>query len=76
MLAVLMELNSSGRRYGIEDESIHSRMLSLGFASYCYQPFERKLMNLSGKKSHSGNTLYIKELSLIAGRVDAGPKIS
>jgi FkbM family methyltransferase len=79
LLAVLMELNGNGRRYGIEDDDLHSRMLSLGFTPYCYEPFERKLIPLSGKNSSqntSDNTLYIKQRELVAERINDAPKVS
>ncbi len=75
LLAVLMELNGSGRRYGIEDEALHSRMLALGFMPYGYRPFARKLVPLGGKNSRSGNTLYIKQDHLVAERITTAPKV-
>lgn len=76
LLAVLLELNGSGRRYGIEDEALHSRMLALGFTPYGYQPFARRLISLGGKNTSSGNTLYLKHAERVAERINTAPRVS
>jgi FkbM family methyltransferase len=67
--AVIMELNGSGRRYGFEDNDVHRQMLDLGFDSFVYAPFERRLHSLHGKLSGNGNTLYVKNVDAVAERL-------
>jgi FkbM family methyltransferase len=58
--AVVMELNGSGRRYGHDDEDLHQSMRSRGFGSFRYAPCERRLIDLEGRRSLQGNTLYLR----------------
>jgi FkbM family methyltransferase len=69
LLAVLMELNGSGQRYGFDESELHHVMLGYGFKTYRYLPFERALISLDGKNYESGNTLYLREIDEIRNRV-------
>lgn len=69
LLAVIMELNGSGERYGFDEDPLHEKMLSFGFRSYSYSPFERQLVSLNGKKSNSGNTLYVRNVDEVICRL-------
>ena len=61
LMAVIMELNGSGKRYGISDEHIHKTMLANDFSTFEYNPFTRELINLNRSMNpNNGNTLYIK----------------
>jgi len=70
LLAVLVELNGSGVRYGIDDRSVHAQLLDRDFTPCSYQPFTRKLTRLRGKNEKSGNTLYVRNLKLVQARVE------
>lgn len=72
---VIVELNGSGNRYGFDESKILAKMKSFGFSPYSYEPFERKLINLNGKNSSEGNTLFIKNLDLVLERLKAAPKL-
>lgn len=69
LLAVIMELNGSGERYGFDEASLHEKMLAFGFKTYTYSPFDRRLVSLEGKKSHSGNTLYVRNVDEVSRRL-------
>lgn len=69
LLAVIMELNGSGDRYDFDEQVLHEKMLSFGFNSYTYEPFERQLISLNGTKSSSGNTLYIRSVDEVSRRL-------
>jgi FkbM family methyltransferase len=69
LLAVVMELNGSGERYGFDESTLHARMLGYAFRPFTYSPFTRQLLSLEGKKSTSGNTLYIKNLERVQERL-------
>ena len=60
LLAVIMELNGSGERYGFDEQALHARMLDFGFEPCRYDPASRSLKRLEGKNSASGNTLYVR----------------
>jgi FkbM family methyltransferase len=69
LLAVIMELNGSGERYGCDENRLHERMLEYGFRPFGYLPFERKLFALHGKNTRSGNTLYIRNEAEVLTRL-------
>jgi len=69
LLAVIMELNGSGKRYGFDEDALHNKMLSFGFKSYTYSPFKRQLFSLENKISKSGNTLYARNIDKVVSRL-------
>ncbi len=69
LLAIIIELNGSGKRYGIDDEGIHQKLLSKGFETFRYAPFERRLLPLYGGRSASSNTLYVRDANALSERV-------
>ena len=73
--SVIMELNSSGDRYGYEESAILELMFDVGFRSYSYEPFGRTLTDLKGKNLESGNTLFIKDRQYAEERIRSAPKI-
>ncbi|GMV18745.1 MAG: hypothetical protein AMXMBFR56_69690 [Polyangiaceae bacterium] len=60
LLAVVMELNGSGERYGFRDRDLHARMLSSGFAPFRYSPFDRQLRALPESQCPTGNGVYVR----------------
>jgi len=74
--AVIMELNGSGDRYGFDEESILAKMLALGFQTYGYDPFSRRLIPLEGKNADAGNTLFIRDKKLVAERLRTAAPIA
>lgn len=70
--AVILELNGSGKRYGFNDEDIHSIMISLGYQAYKYEPFNRDLTPLPTYGNF--NTLYLKNIELISHRLKTADK--
>jgi len=59
--AVIMELNGSATRYGIDESALHRQMLEFNYKPYTYDPMRRQLIDLAGQKSKSGNTLYLRQ---------------
>jgi len=73
--AVILELNQSGERYGIDDDSILRTMLDAGYSSCAYNPFTRELLDLGGETSDSGNTLFVRDTESARERVRQGAKV-
>lgn len=67
--AVIMEINGSGVRYGWNDEHLLNKMKEYGFGTYRYDPFKRKLVSLEGNSSGTGNTLFVRNVELVANRL-------
>jgi len=74
LLAVIMELNGSGHRYGFDEDALHRTMLERGFETFRYEPVERRLESLDGARSSSGNTLYVRDAAKLAERVRTAPR--
>lgn len=74
--AMIIELNGSGSRYGFDESKILELMLSNGFKTYSYNPFTRKLINLEGKNLDSGNTLFIRDKSVVEDRLRVASKVT
>jgi FkbM family methyltransferase len=74
LLAVLMELNGSGDRYGFNERDLHSKIVGLGFSPCAYDPFTRVLTALEAKNAESGNTLYVRNVPALAERVRSAPR--
>lgn len=73
--SVIMELNSSGNRYGYDEGKIIGLMAEYGFRTYSYNPYSRTLVSLDGKNHESGNTLFVRDESLVQNRLTSSPKI-
>ena len=69
LIAVIIELNGSGKRYGKDDNVIHQLLISKGFESFQYDPFKYKLKSLKGKFNKLTNTLYLRNLDEIQTRI-------
>lgn len=66
VLAVIMETNGSGSRYGVSDDELVDEMRRFGFAMYTYDPVTRVLTE-AGKGE--GNTIFVRDVSLARDRV-------
>lgn len=70
LLAVVMETNGSGARYGVLDDDLRAEMARHGFAPYGYEPFERRLTNAT---TSNGNTVFVRDCASVEARVKAAP---
>ena len=66
LLAVVMEINGSGARYGVSDQALLDQMQVHGFKPYAYDPFERRLIDASFAKD---NTIFIRDQKVVGERV-------
>ncbi|MFE8033055.1 FkbM family methyltransferase [Thiohalocapsa marina] len=66
LLAVIMETNGSGARYGIHDDELVGIMRDNGFSPYGYDPFARVLVNADGS---GGNTIFVRDAEAVSRRV-------
>lgn len=69
--AIIIELNGSGTRYGLDERLIHQQLIGLGFAPFVYQPYSRQLQREESFGSH--NTIYLRDLALVQARLLAAP---
>ena len=69
LIAVIVELNGSAKRYGKDDNEIHKLLVSKGFKSFQYNPQKRQLKSLQGKYKLTSNTLYLRKINEIKRRI-------
>jgi FkbM family methyltransferase len=71
VLAVVMETNGSGRRYGVDDADLSQRMAQFGFQACGYDPFTRSL----GPPPPAGNnTIFVRNPAAMTTRIVAAPR--
>ena len=69
LIAVIVELNGAGKRYGVDDEEIHKLLLSKKFETFKYNPLKQQLTSLNGKFTSVDNTLYLRKLNEVKQRI-------
>ena len=71
LLAIILETNGSGRRYGFSDEALFAEMRRFGFAPHGYEPFRRKLLEAPPR---GGNTIFIRDRPEVERRLTEARK--
>jgi FkbM family methyltransferase len=72
-LAIIVELNGSCHRYGINEKDIHEFILKQGYTPITYHPFEKKY-SIKDSFNPNGNTIYIKNESETWKRLSSSRK--
>lgn len=72
-LAIIIELNGSGGRYGYREEDIHQTLLQYGYRPYVYDPFRRALNEINTFGHY--NTIYIRHIALVQERCLEAEKV-
>lgn len=75
-LAVIMETNGSGERYGVTDAELYDRMAALGFTPHHYDALTRTLSSARPGDSVHINTLFLKDVALVARRTREAPAVT
>ncbi|HEY0243220.1 MAG TPA: FkbM family methyltransferase [Gemmatimonadaceae bacterium] len=68
LLAVIVETNGSGARYGSSDAELHQRLTAAGLSPATYEPFSRALDQTQSVNA-GGNTIYVRGLETVRDRV-------
>jgi len=75
LLAVVLEMNGSGTRYGIDDKEIDKLMVDHGFVARSYDPRARKLIPVPNSNP-SGNRIYVRDSAAVEQRLRSAPRFS
>jgi FkbM family methyltransferase len=72
--AIIVELNGSSKRYGLDDSMVDEILMTNGFNKYDYNPFNRQLNPLDMFHEEE-NTLYIKssEVEYVKQQIKKSP---
>ena len=72
LLAIIVELNESGARYGHHDADVARRLTDLGFVAHRYDPLTRRLT--TGGPSPAGNTIFVRDIAIVTDRLSQAPR--
>jgi FkbM family methyltransferase len=67
--AVIMEVNGSGRRYGVEDSDLLAELKKHGFEPHGYQPRERRLVTADAINEPGGNLIFLRDAQEVGERL-------
>ncbi len=71
--ALIVELNGCCHKYGVSEAEIHAILLSYGFNTFAYHPFERTLGSSTSFNTR-GNTIYIRDIDFVKQRLETSRK--
>lgn len=71
LMAVVLETNGSGQRFGRSNTDLFDVMRDYGFTPYRYDPFSRRLDSV---KKGSANTLFVREVAEVSQRLNSAPR--
>lgn len=66
LLALVMETNGSGARYGVSETALVSLMQSHGFSAHGYDPFNRRLVDAA---EADDNTVFVRDRVTVETRL-------
>ncbi len=75
LLAVVLEMNGSGARYGIDENEIDKLMVDHGFVARSYDPLKRNLISVPSPNP-SGNRIYVRNQTDVEQRLRSAPRFS
>lgn len=67
--SVIMELNGSGQRYGVEDRELLAMMAAHDFLPGSYDPQTRRLAAMEDMAGFSGNVIFFRNQAVIEARL-------
>ena len=70
--AIVVELNSSGTRYGVTDDHVHQSIIQFGFEPCSYNARTRELAVLPSYNRRGLSTLYIRDRQAVIKRLAGG----
>ena len=68
LLAIILETNGSGTRYGVADADLFALLQAHGFSPFGYDPFARRLVDAG---QSGGNTVFVRDRAAVEARVAA-----
>lgn len=76
LLAVIMELNGNGTRYGFNDDQLIATMTGLGFLACTYEPFSRRLAPITEGRGTSGNIIFVRDSDAVQRRLESADAVT
>jgi FkbM family methyltransferase len=73
LMGIIVELNGSCHRYGIDEREIHELITGRGFSPVSYNPFNRKY-SIKQSFNLNGNTIYVRSEAEVKKRLESSRK--
>jgi len=74
LLAIIVEINGSTRRYGTEGSAVEQFIRQAGFEPVSYKPDQRRLTKLKKQKPNqermTGNTIFVRDFDAVQRRLE------
>jgi FkbM family methyltransferase len=74
LLGVIMEINGSEQRYGVNAADLRGKMMDFGFEPYVYDPMSRELDAVAAGSADGGNVLFLRNVEKVKSRVVASSR--
>lgn len=74
LLAVIMELNGSGARYGFDEARVYDEVLAMGFVTCRYDPLTRVLTRVDPEKGKACNAIFVNNEAALVERLKSAPR--
>lgn len=71
LMAIIIELNGSGKKFGFDEKEIVRTLQGCGFREHSYDPLTRVLSRISGKNSQGSNTIFVKDKAIVDFRLSS-----
>ena len=71
LMAIIIELNGSGKKFGFDESEIIRTLQACGFREHSYDPLTRVLSRISGKNSQGSNTIFVKDKAIVDLRLSS-----
>ena len=75
LLALIVELNGSGDRYGSADDAVHTEIMRYWFCPLSLRSDDAPAFAIGTFNRHSLNTLYVRDLDATSRIVVSGRKV-
>lgn len=76
LLAVIVEANGSGRRYGVGDDAVFRLLEAAGLRRAAYNPLTRRVSTETPHDRTTANVLFVRDLRKVQARVSIAPRRS
>lgn len=70
LVSVVLEMNGSGMRYGLDEKRLDETLLARGFTPLSYDPLNRRLIPLP-EVNASGNRIYVRDREAVQTRLQS-----
>lgn len=71
LLAWVVEVNDACRAFGDSEDAFVRNMGARGFQPFAYDPWARELSSLAGTNPNSNNTIFVRDVAAVRGRIES-----